>query len=190
MAIINGGEVTYKGCVIRTWEHNGYDDSDFYADCVDVENGKIVTIEYDTTRCGGCGYAEADLTAENYAKYLHNGGRDNELAEAVTKAAFKAKEICKGKEVIVIAGRKVKHGVVGEVFWTKAVNYDCYRRWWNEELKIGIKDADGNVYWTYAKNVKVLDYRKYLNVAKIAKDLKKLHGLRYRRLLKEERAIA
>lgn len=184
MAIITNGKISYEGCVIRTWEHNGYEDSDFYADCVDTENGEIVTVEYDTTRFGGCGYAKVDLTAENYAKYIHNGGRDNELSEAVRKAVLEAKEICKGKEVVVVAGRKVKHGTTGEIFWTKAVNYDRYGRWWNEELKIGIKDKDGNVYWTYAKNVEVVNYRKYLDFAKLIKDLKRAHSLNYRRLLR------
>lgn len=68
------GNVTYQGCVFNLWEHNGYNDSDFYADVVDLSAGEIKSIEYDTTRYAGCGVAQAniDLTQENYCIYLQN----------------------------------------------------------------------------------------------------------------------
>ena len=40
----------YKGCVLRKWEHNGYDDSDFYADVWDEAEQRVKSIEYATTR--------------------------------------------------------------------------------------------------------------------------------------------
>ena len=52
MAVIySEKEVLYKGCVIDTYEHNGYEDSDFYAICVNPETGKIEKVEYDFKRC-------------------------------------------------------------------------------------------------------------------------------------------
>lgn len=179
------GTVSHVGCVYNIWERNGAWDSDFYADCINVENGTVETIEYDTTRCGGSGDAEIDITAENYALYLHNGGKQNELNDAIKSAARKAKVVEKGKEVVVVKGRKVAHGVVGTVFWTKVVNYDKYGRSFCDELKIGIKDADGNVYWTYEKNVQVVDYKRYMDVAKIKQALAKHHSKNYQALKNE-----
>lgn len=177
-----GKEEQYKGCVVRTWEHNGYDDSDFYAECLDVENGKTVDVLFDSTRFPGGGKAYVDVTAENYALFLHNGAKQRELEDAIRTAARNAKRIEKGKKVVVVAGRKVAHGVTGEVFWTKDVNYDPYGRESGWEVKIGIKDDDGNVYWTYAKNVNVVDYRQYVDRKKIQKALNMMHSDNYRRL--------
>lgn len=181
MVEINGN-VTYVGCTYGLWERNGYEDSDFYANCVNTQNGTLDCIEYDTTRMGGGGYAVVDLTPENYALYLHNGGKLNQLKSAIEAETIKACKVLKGKEVVVIRGRKVPHGVKGEVFWIKKVNYDRYGREWNEEEKIGIKDIEGNVYWTYAKNVEVVDYRRYLDINNVRKALKKIHGKNYLKL--------
>lgn len=183
MAVIDyKGNKTYEGCVIRTWEHNGYDDSDWYAACVNTETGEIDTVEYDTTRFAGGGNAYVDLTAENYALYLHNGGKLNELKQVIDRMVSKAKKIEKDKEVVVVSGRKVPHGITGTIFWTKEVNYDRYNRSWYDELKIGIKDSDGNVYWTYAKNVELVDYRRYLDMKGIRKECKAFHSEQYRKL--------
>ena len=165
MAVIIDGKEFYKGCVADTYEHNGAFDSDFYAIVIVPEEGRMIEVEYDSTRHGGYGYADIDMTLENYQLYLHNC-KTRILSELIGKEVKKAKEITKGKEVEVIAGRKVKHGVVGEVFWTKKVNYDKYNRSWYDEVKIGIKDSEGNVYWTYAKNVKVVNYKRYMRPIK------------------------
>jgi len=62
MAVIAGiygnTEPEYVGCVLSTYELNGYNDSDWYAVCWDREQQKLVEVEYDTTRAGGGGRAE------------------------------------------------------------------------------------------------------------------------------------
>lgn len=184
MAIIDyNGVKSFEGCVLRTWEHNGYNDSDFYAECINPETGKHEIIEYATTRYGMHGFAEVDITAENYAKYLHNGGKQRELKAFIESEVYHAKQVTKGKEVVVVKGRKVAHGTVGTVFWTKEVNYDPYKRSWNKEIRIGIKDSDGNVYWTYEKNVQVVDYKKYIDMKALRKAVKRVHSKTYLKYL-------
>lgn len=55
-------EVQHEGCVLNTYERNGYDDSDWYAECWDCDRHEIVRVHYDTTRAGGGGRAEIDAT--------------------------------------------------------------------------------------------------------------------------------
>ena len=57
-------EPEYVGCVLDTYEHNGYNDSDWYAICWDEEQQKVTYVEYDTTRAGGGGYAKVDATMD------------------------------------------------------------------------------------------------------------------------------
>lgn len=177
------GSTEYAGCVLRLWERNGYHDSDFYADVVDIEKGTIISVEYDTTRCGGYGSAEVDITPENYRAYLH-ARRDTDIACAIADAVKQAKAITKGKEVCVIKGRKVPHGICGQVFWTKEVDYDPYHRNWAcPEIRIGIRDSEGNVYWTYAKNVEVKDYRRYMPTSQaIIKFTKRFRSEQFRKI--------
>ena len=159
MAVIqfamDGSEIkSYDGCVIRTWEHNGPWDSDFFADCVNIETGKIDCVEYDTTRCGGCGSAKVDLTEANFRLYQrasYNRAIENAL-EFNRKNAMKVEV---GKVVRVVKGRKVPIGTVGTVFWQKEVNYDRYGRWYKAQMRIGIKNEKGDVWWLNQENVVV-----------------------------------
>lgn len=70
-------DVTYEGCVLQTFERNGWDDSDFYAIVWDEAEQCIKDICYATTR--GWTYANhavVDATPEVIAKaqaYLHAG---------------------------------------------------------------------------------------------------------------------
>lgn len=50
----------------------------------------------------------------------------------------------RGDIVRVVRGRKVAHGVTGELFWAKESQYG-----W----RIGVKDSEGTAHWTYIKNV-------------------------------------
>jgi hypothetical protein len=160
MIVING-EKTREGCTYRDWEHNTYHDSDFYATSVDPVKGITETVEYNSTRYGGGGYATVDLTRENLQMYLHNA-KSRQIVEAIAWYKSLSTAIGKGKEVIVVKGRKVPHGVIGVIFWERKENYDRYGRGWNEVTRIGIKDADGNVYWTYAHNVEVNNPSQYI----------------------------
>lgn len=157
-----GKEPKAVGCVYYMGEHNYYNDSDFYACYIDIENGEYKNEEYDTTRFAGGGYAEIDLTFENLNKFWKVA--KPKFTESIKRSLLReAEEVTRGKVVVVNRGRKVPHGITGEVFWLREVNYDPYGRDWGKETKIGIKDSEGNVYWTYAKNVDVVSPENYVS---------------------------
>lgn len=158
-------ETTYKGCVLNTYERNGYDDSDFYAVCWDEKAGKVVTILYASTR--GWTYpngATVDATPEireRAAQAMFDNGIDSHLSFIMESEREKAKaDIQKNSIVQVFKGRKVPIGVMGKVFWKKETQYG---------VKIGMtvenpqdfpnhnfdvsKYGGGLIAWTYAKNV-------------------------------------
>lgn len=155
-----GGKMTteYVGCVLDTYEHNGAWDSDFYAVCWNREKREVVTVMYDTTRCGGMGTAKIDATDEvlheMYQVYRQSTRKDfdNILNER------QAKEYGKGDNVVVIKGRKVKKGTVGRVFW-KGETFNPYSRM-NEE-RVGI-EVDGTRKFLSAEYVENADWQKRL----------------------------
>lgn len=61
----------YEGCVLDWYEHNGYDDSDWYAICWNEEKQTIDKVLFDTTRCACSGHAEIDATPEVLRKVYH-----------------------------------------------------------------------------------------------------------------------
>lgn len=129
----------YEGCVLRTYERNGYDDSDWYAVCWDNEKQAVVDVMYDTTRAGGGGSAVVDATEDVLRKayrYYRNLGRS--LYDHQTNPG-NAKKIHTGDTVTVIRGRKIKKGSTGQVFWV-GTRYNAYR-YCNEE-RVGV-EIDG-----------------------------------------------
>lgn len=131
--------VQYEGCVLATFERNGYHDSDFYATVWDEEKQAVVDVEYDTTRCGGGGRADIDATDEVIRKayrYYWKIGRSH--FDKVTNPGM-AKDFGRGDKVVVVRGRKVPQGTVGTVFWMG----DCYNQFsYRTEKRVGI-DVDG-----------------------------------------------
>ena len=156
-----GEEPKHVGCVIRTWEHNGAWDSDFYADVIIPETGEIETIMFDTTRFPSYGDAEADLTEENFKLYQKNA-YPKEVEKEMKRQISLADCADVGKVVKVVKGRKIPHGTTGKVFWRKEVNYDPYGRWYKAVMRIGFKDDEGNVYWTNESNVEVVNPEQYI----------------------------
>lgn len=59
----------YKGCVLFLREHNGFEDSDFYALVYNKDTDKFEEIEYGSTRYAGGGVAHVDATPEILALY-------------------------------------------------------------------------------------------------------------------------
>ena len=55
----------FKGCVLALREHNGFDDSDYYALVYDKENDSFYEVEYATTRFACSSYAVVDATPRN-----------------------------------------------------------------------------------------------------------------------------
>lgn len=62
------------------------------------------------------------------------------------------------KTVKVVKGRKVPIGTIGEVFWLGSYCHSPYGDPWGiyTTYRCGIKDEDGNVYWTSVDNIEVM----------------------------------
>ena len=60
------------------------------------------------------------------------------------------------KEVRVIKGRKVPVGTTGTVFWIGMRNYSKYGYWWSWEVRVGIKTAEGDTYFTAENNIELV----------------------------------
>lgn len=133
----------YVGCVLDTYEHNGYDDSDWYAVCWDEEKQKVVHVNYDTTRCGGGGSAAIDITEENLLKVYRHYKQDARKWFDTIANPEAAKQIRKGDTVRVVKGRKVKKGTVGTVAWIGSV-YNKFS--YCVEERVGIDVGDQRVF--------------------------------------------
>ena len=80
----------------------------------------------------------------------------HEFLEAICVKAFYHTY---GQQVKVVCGRKVPRGTVGECFWMGYKPYGYVRPRPEEvskALRIGIRDAAGEVYWTTLNNVEVI----------------------------------
>ena len=155
-------EPAYVGCVLDTYEHNGYHDSDFYAVCWDENSQKIVEVEYDTTRCGGGGTATIDATDEVIQKVYRYYKRIGKARFDSYTNEHEAKEFGRGDNVCVVRGRKVPVGTVGKVFWIG----DAYNRFtYRSEKRVGI-DVDGERIFLPADYVERADWQKHLVTGK------------------------
>lgn len=141
---------TYQGCVIRTWERNGYDDSDFLALVWDEQEQKAFSIEYASTRGWSyCNGATVDATAEVIAK------ADAYLAKkkAEADAALREKQILEGDIVRLSlkAGKnRDRDGQEGRVFW-QGSNRFSQSKW--PETRYGVEFSDGVKLFFSARNV-------------------------------------
>lgn len=129
-------DVQYAGCVLDTYEHNGYHDSDWYAVCWDEDKQKVVEVEYDTTRCGSGGKAEIDATDDILAKvYRHYFKIGKDLFDSRTNIE-QAKSFDRGDTIVVVRGRKIPKGTKGKVFWIG----NSYNRFnYQNETRVGIE---------------------------------------------------
>jgi len=169
MAVLAGiyGDVKpeYEGCVLGTREVNGYDDSDWYADCWDWQKGEIVSINYDTTRAAGGGWAEVDATPEA-ACAAYRWCYDN------CRSAFdkhvnpeQAKKVRKGDSVKVVRGRKIPKGSKGVAFWV-GTRYNIYSQ--KNEDRVGL-EINGEHVFLPLEYVEVLGWEKRLVTGKARK---------------------
>jgi hypothetical protein len=151
-------ETTYVGAVLDCREENHYDDSDFYAVCWDEAQGKIVRVDYATTR--GWTYpngAAVDATPEVLAKAAEWNRK--QLVEAyVSRDQRKAKEVKFGRWVKVVSGHKVPKGTVGEVGWQGSFGGG---RNFGGNKRVGLRLKDGSMVFTSESNVEVFESEKY-----------------------------
>lgn len=113
----------YQGQVIREYERNGYDDSDFYAVVWDEEKQEPRHIQWGTTRAWtyACGCV-VDATPEVIEKYNAWCKRSNEAWAAYHK--MEAKYIpAKGKTIRSTTRRGKVVGKQGVVTWVGASLY-------------------------------------------------------------------
>lgn len=159
-------ELQYEGCVLSTYEHNGYHDSDFYAICWDEDKQEVVHVEYDTTRCGGGGWAKVDATPDVLRKvYRHTMDIARMNFDSRSNQA-QAKAVRKGDMVEVVRGRKVPKGTIGEVFWI-GTRYNTYSR--TTEDRVGI-EVDGERMFLPLAYVAVIGWEDRLLTGKRRKE--------------------
>jgi len=154
-------EITYKGCVLSTYERNGSSDSDFYAIVWDEETQSTKSIEYATTR-GWCypNGASVDATDDVIEKAeAHQKQKDFEAWKRRNEEKSRIPE--KGRQVKVIKGRKIKQGSEGVVFWYGKGRVFSRSRFATAPMRVGI-NIDGDKVFTDAGNVEVINPEQYL----------------------------
>lgn len=142
-------ETEYIGKVVRISERNGYHDSDFYATYLH-DDGTFRTDMYCTTRGASNGSADVDATPDVWKKWDEYKARLRRarLKEADEKHYKEGTGIYdweRGDIIEIYRGRKVPVGTVGECFYTRPQQWG---------LRIGLKDSDGNVFWTWGRNAR------------------------------------
>ncbi|MNB79520.1 hypothetical protein D3C75_262550 [compost metagenome] len=150
-------ETTYVGCVLRHYEVNGYHDSDWYAEVWDEASGTVKTILYDTTRAGGSGKAEIDITQTNLRK-VYASYRKPTIAWLDAENARIAATPQKGKRVRIIGG-----DVEGDVFWVGE------GRWGG--VRVGIRLDNGNKQFAQVNHVEVIGPEQYIVRGKARKQV-------------------
>lgn len=160
-------EVRYEGCVINYFERNGYEDSDFFAECWDEEKGKVVTIMYDTTRFGGAGSAEIDATEETLRKVYRFYFNEARTMFDTRTNQMQAQTAKIGDHLKVVRGVKVPKGTEGRCFW-KGTRYNYYSR--KDEERVGL-EVDGERLFVPAEYVQVMNWEQKLITGKMRKDI-------------------
>lgn len=81
------------------------------------------------------------------------------VAKGNMNAAARVKEVRTfyHKRVKVVKGRKIPKGITGECFWMGAKCYSRYGDPWGIYtcVRIGIRDDEGNIWWTALDNVEL-----------------------------------
>lgn len=168
-------EPEYVGCVLDNYEHNGYNDSDWYAICWDEEQQKVTHVEYDTTRAGGGGYAKVDATMDVIRKVYRYYKEIARKSFDSTWNQEQAKKVRLEDTVRIIRGRKVKKGTIGKVFWIgKSFNYYSGRA----EERVGI-EVNGERVFLPLEYVEVVDWESRLITGKERKKIIRSAAVNY-----------
>ncbi len=156
---IRTGEVTYAGKVLSThWKSGVRIMSDVYADvhyAVIFDGGKSFTVSTGNDEMGATDEVTIDATPEVKRAYLCEQILADNLeirrayASHLAWLRTEASQLTKGKFVRVVKGRKVAKGTEGILFW---MSNPGDSQW---GIRVGIRDARGEVYWTSADNVEV-----------------------------------
>ncbi len=164
----DGLDETYAGAVLQTWEHNGYNDSDFYAAVWDEAEQRVKAVEWATTRWWTYNNsATVDATSEVMAK------AERWLADLIEQLLTRADEEQAadpviGKEVRSTTTRGKNKGVVGLVRRRMANPYRTYYRngyndpeaLANQRLAVEVVGED-KYRWLDADRVEVINPDQY-----------------------------
>lgn len=144
------------------WEHNGYDDSDFYRVVFDWNKRELRRFETGSTRYAGRCWAGSEFVLPSQtpetvwaeAERIHRDSIANGLRELdrMTKEEPDVQDIKHGMELELT--RNVKHkgatiakGTRGEIFWSGAYG-QFYRNGYNhpnrENTRVGLRLLDGS----------------------------------------------
>lgn len=141
----------FEGAVLCDREYNGPQDSDFYVIAWDKRKKCLRRYEYATTRFGGGGSARVDATDE--VKNAAAAWLAEQLFDRLKyENEADSRKVEPGKRVVVVRGRKVPKGTVGEVNWYQSAKEARYHR-----ARVRIRADDGGEYYTNARNCEVED---------------------------------
>jgi hypothetical protein len=145
---------SFAGCVLATWERNGYDDSDFFASVWNEEKQCIEVIEYGTTRAWTYpNTAVVDATPEVKAK-ANAYTKRCDLQAAILHDISRAAEVAKGKACLVVKGRKIAKGSTVKVISVRPPN-----QWHTVEALV---DTGKALVATNIENLQVINPASYL----------------------------
>lgn len=150
---------SYVNATFMVGEHNGYDDSDFYAVVWDANKNALIEVVYASTRFAGGGYADID------ADEVHKDLAELWLSTwAFRRMKIEYEEDSKlpkaGRAVRVVSGRKVKIGTVATAaVYCEGHSFDYGR---THPMRVHLTNDDGLNVWTDAHNVEVIDQRQYI----------------------------
>lgn len=142
-------ETTYEGCVIRIWERNGYDDSDFIAQVWDDSRGEVIQVVYASTR--GWSYANSakvDVTPEVMEK-IEKWHAALKLEQDRQDAIAELATVRVGKTVRIVKGRKIAKGTVATVLHIARNEYDAS----NPKVMV---QFERKIVTTYMNNLEVV----------------------------------
>ena len=158
------GEITYKGATFAETEHFWLDGMlEVFAHSWDVERHEIVTetVGYIGIDCRNmCDTSfKIDINEETARDMIRT--IKGHAVEAFAKSVIEEKQrIAKGRNCIVVKGRKIPKGTVVNVFWVgerptyRSRHYD----WMNEtETVAGAYTEDGTKVWIKTDYLKVID---------------------------------
>jgi hypothetical protein len=105
---------------------------------------------------GGSWNSKADATPEVRAAHEAWQERKRE-EERKAREDREARTPRKGKTIRVVRGRKVPIGTVGTCIWYgEGKAFSWHQARYGSPMRVGLKTADGTVFWTAASNVEVV----------------------------------
>lgn len=156
-------DITTRGCVVKEWEHNGYDDSDFFALVYNPETETFYDVMWGTTRCASIGYGDncvVDATPEVLKKYAIFQADTREKA-AIYNSKIEAATPRIGKYVRSLTTRGKAFQKSGKIFWIGANKFLTYYKNGythpEDHLVVGFITNNGEKYFVPKEKCEVIN---------------------------------